>query len=170
MRRPSIAVLATLVIGAGACATVDDAGVGATASPGAYSSELLEPMRALPSCGDVDPSPVAGELPQGLVLPQGAIAVQVNEAGKLHQVIGFVPLTPVQVLAAYEDLDVELLAREHEQFESELVYETEGHRAFVKSQIACATGSNFVAMVASREDAAAVPTPTGGATPPGPSG
>lgn len=134
------------------------------AQPTAYSSLLLEPMNALPSCPP-PPEPIdVGEV-EGLVVPDGTVLRQRNDTERLIQVVGYVPLTPVQTLAAYEDLPVDLLMREHEQFESELVYETDTHRAFVKTQVHCATGSNIVAVVAQVEDAGAVPTPSGAPAP-----
>ncbi|MGH3443429.1 MAG: hypothetical protein ACRDUY_15565 [Nitriliruptorales bacterium] len=134
----------------------------ASDSPGTYSSELLQPMTALSPCDDVAPSPTSDPQPDGLVLPQGAVVVRVEQSGSGERVIGFVPLTPVQLLAAYEDLDVRLLEREHEQFESELVYEADGVRGFVKAQVVCSTGSNFLAVVVPAEAASELPEPGGG--------
>lgn len=157
-----VAALVAAACGPGAGAPAPGATDGA--QPSGYSSLLLEPMNALPSCGPPPEDGNVGEVP-GLVTPEGTVLQSRNDTDKLIQVVGYVPLTPVQVLVAYEDLPAEVILREHEQFESELVYETDTHRAFVKSQVTCATGSNFVAVVAEVSDAGAVPKPTGGATP-----
>lgn len=134
--------------------------------PTEHSSLLLQPMGALPSCG---PPPRPGDVGEveGLVVPEGTVLQQRDDAERLIQVMGYVPLTPVQTLAAYQQLPVDVLLREHEQSESELVYETGSHRAFVKAQVRCATGSSFVAVIAEIDDAEAVPTPAGTARPPG---
>lgn len=165
MRLPLFVLIVALVSAAcGPGGGTPTPGATEAGQPSAYSSMLLEPMNALDSCG---PPPEAGDVDEvpGLVTPEGTVLQTRNDTEKLIQVVGYVPLTPVQVLVAYEDLPAEVILREHEQFESELVYETDTHRAFVKSQVACATGSNFVAVVAEVEDAGAVPTPTGGTTP-----
>lgn len=169
--RPLLLVLLTVTLAAcaGGGGTPSDTPAGTPtgqAQPTAYDSLLLEPMNALPSCG---PPPEPGDVGEveGLVMPEDTVLLQRTDTERLIQVVGYVPLTPVQSLVAYEQLPVEVIMREHEQFESELVYETDTHRAFVKTQVQCATGSNIVAVVAEVEDAGAVPTPTGGPTPAG---
>lgn len=168
--RPLLVLLTMLLAAcAGGGGTPSDTPAGTPtgqAQPTAYDSLLLAPMNALPSC---PPPPEPGDVGEveGLVVPDGTVLVQRNDTERLIQVVGYVPLTPVQSLVAYEQLPVDVILREHEQFESELVYETDTHRAFVKTQVQCATGSNLVAVVAEIEDAGAVPTPTGGPAPGG---
>ena len=129
--------------------------------PTAFSSELLAPMAALEECGEVtapDDAPTAA----GLLLPDDSVIQQVADASGLTQVLGYVPMTPVQLLDHYLGRDdVDIITLEHEQFESETLYETADHRVFVKAQVACATGSQFVAVIADAEDAAEVPVPSG---------
>lgn len=165
--RPLLVGLLTMLLaacaGGGGTPTATPTG---DAQPTAYDSLLLEPMNALPSCA---PPPEPGDVGEveGLAVPEGTVLLQRNDTERLIRVVGYVPLTPVQSLVAYEQLPVDVILREHEQFESELVYETDTHRAFVKTQVQCATGSNLVAVVAEIEDAGAVPTPTGGPAPAG---
>ena len=161
----ALAVLATACASTPPPATVPSA-ASATASPlpypTAFSSELLAPMAALERCGDVEqPADVAEA--QGLLLPDGSVRQQVDEAGDLIQVVGYVPVTPVQLLDHYLHRDdITIITLEHEQFESETLYETREHRVFVKAQVACATGSAFVAVIADDDAAASeVPTPSG---------
>lgn len=123
-------------------------------------------MSALPPC-EVDPVADGEGAVDGLLLPEEATIVQRRVDGPLTQVTGWVDLTPVQFLDRYvrrEDLDV--VQAEHEQFEAELLYDVAvgggGRRVFVKVQVACATGSNLVAVVAPAEDAEQVPVPAGG--------
>jgi hypothetical protein len=133
--------------------------------PTEFSSELLGPMSALPAC-DVDPvADGRGDVP-GLVLPPEATIVERRLDGPLTQVTGWVDLTPVQLLDRYVRRDdIALAQAEHEQFESELLYEIEigsqPYQVFVKAQVACATGSNVVAFLAPATLQDAVPTPAG---------
>lgn len=133
--------------------------------PTEFAPELLGPMNALPAC-EVDPVADGGGDVEGLVLPDEATIVERRPNGPLTQITGWVDLTPVQFLDRYvrrDDLDI--VQAEHEQFEAELLYDVgsgeDGRRVFIKTQVACATGSNIVAVVAPADDAASVPTPAG---------
>lgn len=164
MRRLLIGSALLLLAACGSGADTPSATPTGGAQPTAYDRLLLEPMNALPSCG---PAPQAGDVDEveGLVTPAGTVLQQRNDTERLVQVVGWVPLTPVQVLVAYEELPAEVILREHDKFVSELVYETDTHRALVTTQVQCATGSNLVAVIAEIEDAGAVPTPSGAPAP-----
>lgn len=168
MRRLSLAAAATSAVLA-ACGGGDPGAVREPAqTPTAISSLLLQPMDALPPCGSPPPPGDVGEVP-GAVLPTGAVVRTAADQGALTQLFGFVPLTPVQMLVDLQERDdITIIVSEHEQFESEVAYETDTHRGFIKAQVACATGSDFVEVIASLGSDAAVPTPSGGAptTPP----
>lgn len=162
-------VIAVLVGSAAACAgpgaVPSDSAASPTTAPTEISSLLLQPMSALPECGP-PPDPGVEEQVPGAVLPDDSVILSVGEQGELRQILGYVPLTPVQALVDFQERDdITVVQGEHEQFESEVLYETETHRGFFKAQVACATGSQFVEMLAEKGSDAAVPTPSGAATP-----
>ena len=145
-------------------ATPPDASGSPLPYPTAFSSELLGPMGALEECPEVEQTEDL-DMPAGLLLPDRSVLQSAQDAGDLIQVLGYVPLTPVQLLDHYLGRDeISIITLEHEQFESQTLYETADHRVFVKAQVACATVSNFVAVIADAEDAAEVPVPSGAPT------
>ena len=86
---------------------------------------------------------------QGLVLPPDAIVTKVSPAGPLTNVQGYLPMTPVEARAFYQQhADLKVLSVEDEVFESEVLFERDDRRVFVKSQAVCERGSVFVAVIA----------------------
>lgn len=133
---------------------------GASPAPAAF-----DPGAALPPCAEQPPPPVLPDV-AGLVLPEEATVFSVYDVGPLVQAEGVVDLTPAQARRFYEErADLEVLQVEDEGVEAEILVTDGEHRAFVKVQIACATGSSFTATVGAEADSAAVPTPAGTAAP-----
>ena len=140
-----------------------------TARPGPADGPLAVPSAAvpgLPPCGSTPTALVdAPEVP-GLVLPDGATVTSVTEQEPLVQVLGYVPTSPAAVRATYAGTaGLTVLLSEDEVVEAEILFTDGTYRTFVKAQAVCATGSQFIAVVAPEAAAGAVPTPAGGASP-----
>ena len=124
---------------------------GALATPGADAPipgpDRLKPLTALGPC-DSSPKAADAEQPQGLVLPEEAVMIQVTPADPLTNVQGYVAMTPVQVRAFYQrHPDVTVISVEDEGFEAEILFEADARRVFIKAQAVCDLGSLFVAVV-----------------------
>ena len=137
-------------------------------SGGAAVTDLASPLTALPEC----PSAPAGkgEKVEGLVLPPGSIVSGVTRQDPLVTVTAFVPMTPVQLEAAYPAMaGITVLVTENEIYEAELLISNGSHRNFIKATATCSTGSKVMAVVAPEVDADGLPLPQGAAATPGPS-
>lgn len=151
-------VLCALSALAVSCSAEEPARVGAAPTGGA--------LAGLAPCEPQPPPPSLPAVP-GLRLPRGARVYSISRAGPLTQAEGVVDLTPVQVRTHYQERDdLKVLSVEDETFESEVLVTDGRHRMFVKTQVLCASGSNFMATVGSEADAAAIPTPAGSPGPP----
>lgn len=105
--------------------------------------------------------------PEALFLPEGTVVTDVTVTGPLTNVQGYIPLTPVQTLFAYSEVEqYSLIQGEDEVREAELLVVDGTSRIFVKAQAICDRGSIFVAVVAPEEAAGQVPTPAGTTPPP----
>jgi hypothetical protein len=122
------------------------------------------PLTALPPC-ESPPPPADAEPPAGLAFPEGAYIVQVTPQDPLVNVVGWVPMTPIQVRMDYEAReDLHLILNEDEVFEAELLVSDGTHRTYLKANAACDRGSNLLAVVAPEVDADGLPVPSGGGT------
>ena len=125
---------------------------GALATPGSDApipgEERLQPLTRLGPCEDI-PQAADSENVPGLVLPEDTVVTQVSPADPLTNVQGYVPMTPVQVRAYYQQHpDLTIVSVEDEGFEAEVLFDVDDRRVFVKSQAVCELGSVFVAVVA----------------------
>ena len=154
-------LVVTAVLLLSGCASGSDVGPPTAPVSGPAGSSALAPCEAQPS------PPAVPDVP-GLRLPPEAAVYSVFKTGPLTQAEGVVELTPVQMRAHYEQRDdLDVLSVEDETFESEVLVTDGVHRMFVKTQVLCATASNFKATVGSEADAGAVPTPAGSPAPAG---
>lgn len=126
----------------------------------AVDPALLGPLQ-LPPCAS--PPAAVADPPPGATLPPGAVVTAVQEQGPVTQVMGYVPMTPIQLRVDLQTrAGLTVLTAEDEVFEAELLVSDGTHRTFLKAQAQCAEGSQFVALVAAELDPEAVlPTPTG---------
>jgi hypothetical protein len=130
---------------------------------GAIDPALLEPLTGLGPCEEPPSAPDDvgdSDLP-GLALPPSAVVTQVNDAGPLTQVRGYVQRTPVEVRAHYQDgsSGLDVLTIEDEVREAEILATDGATRLFVKAQAVCERGSVFVAFLAPESAADALPAP-----------
>lgn len=115
--------------------------------------EALGPCPAAPA----DPLPV----PDGLVLPPGAVVTVRQVQPDAVQFEGWVPLTPGQVRAFYEGAPgLQLLATEDEVLESETTVDAGDHDAFIKARAVCPTASDLLGVVT--PDTGGAPLPVAG--------
>lgn len=174
--RPRLLLLATVALVAVGCASptpsdVADDGAATTAAPGSVatvpapgdiSAARLAPLEGLGACASPPTAPAGVVVPDDLPLPEGVVVSVAEEAGGLLSLQGYVPLTPVQVLVDYLDVEGwDVVQAEDEVFEAEVLLVDGDRRFYVKTQAVCSQGSAFVGFVS--EDVP-VPTPTGGAS------
>lgn len=152
---------AALLLVAGLAACTTDAPAPAVSGAG----DAGAPLAGLPPC---EPATAAAEesapadFPGLALLPEARIT-EVTRTGQITQILGQVPLTPLEVRARYQTgSGLTILLIEDEVFEAEVLATDGTHRLFVKAQAACATGSRFVAVVAPEAQAGSVPRPAGG--------
>ena len=111
------------------------------------NAERQQPLTALGPCKGVPDSGVVADV-KGLVVPEGAVLTRVTPADPLTNVQGYVPMTPVQLRAYYQQHpDLTIVSVEDEVHEAEVLHEADGVRVFVKAQAVCELGSMFVAVV-----------------------
>lgn len=168
--RARLAAVLLLAAACGDAATPPDAQATATrpANPASVDPALLSPLTALGPCPSPAPADAGLTRPEGLYLPPGAAVTKITETGPLTNVQGYVGMTPIQIRVDYASQDsLEVLQLEDEGFESEALLTDGEHRLFIKAQAICDQGSVFAAVLAPENAAAAVPVPTGAATPAG---
>ena len=163
MRQVLAGVAAVLLV-----AACGDASAPAAAPTAPADPFMTEAFNALPDCGPTPPAADDTDAP-GLYLPDEAIVTQVKDNGPLTQVTGYVALTPIEMRVHYQErTDLDVIQVEDEGYEAEVLVSDGEHRLFVKAQALCSRGSNFVAVIAPEDDAAAVPTPAGASPSPAP--
>lgn len=104
------------------------------------------------------------------MLPPNSVISGVTRQDPLVTVMAFVPMTPVQIEAAYPAMDgITVLVTENEIYEAELLISNGAHRNFLKATATCSTGSQVMVVVAPEVDADGLPLPQGAAATPSPS-
>lgn len=163
MRQRAVSLLLAVFVTAG-CA---DTPAAAPSSPGTPevvgTDDAGNPVRAddvrptgpvteLPTCG-VPPADSGVEPPVGLFLPTGTIVTAVEDLDPVVSIEAYVPMTPSQVRRAYENASgYEVLNREDESFDAEVLVTDGATRAFVKVVAACDRASNFLVVVSAETD------------------
>lgn len=164
-RSRALVTVAVVVALTTACAADSTSGLPSPADSGTIDPALLAPLTALGPCRVEPPSPDPTAV-EGLVLPPAAIVSRVREDGALTSVEGYIPRTPVEVRAFYQEHPtLEVVQIEDEVFESESLVSDGTNRLFVKAQAVCERGSVFVAFVAPEAGGAEVPAPAGSPPP-----
>lgn len=142
-----------------ACASPPSTTPGAVASPATAGTDAagnpieagdVRPIGALTELDDCPPPPSAtdADVPTALVLPAATIVTAVQEIDPVVSVEGYVPLTPSQFRRFYENVaGYELLQREDEGFDAEVLVTDGGTRVFLEVLAVCAQGSRFVAVL-----------------------
>ena len=144
----------------------DDRGGGAPAATQTPAATAAGPRVAL-GCESVVPSPTV-KTPRGLVVPEGSRIVTGStrkrpDDERITVVEGYVERLPGDLVKAFEaQKGVQVLFKEDEGFEAELLVSDGRHRAFWKVVRACPSGSRFTALYSAERSGDAV----AGAAPP----
>lgn len=138
---------------AAACLLLAGCGGGAPQTPGP-AAPALRPgpsATALPDRPCPVPTPLSGEVVEGLVLPEGAVLTEVVRQGPVVQVRGYVGRPPLVLRAEYEArTDVEVLTVEDEVVEVETLVSDGRFRTYLRGTGVCPSGTALDGLV-SRE-------------------
>jgi hypothetical protein len=146
-----ILVVAAVLGGLSGCT-----GVAATEAGG-------DPFAGFPPCEPPDAQGAvaapAVDVP-GLVLPEDAVVISTTRTGPITDVTAYVPRTPIEVRAFYEDVhdDVEVLQLEDEVFETEVLLAHGALRSYLIARTACREGSSITGFIAPEHAVADLPT------------
>lgn len=139
-------------------------GCGGGAAPAAFdpNAPATGPLVALGECTGPPGEPIDREVP-GIVLPPGAVIVDVFEQDPLTQVTAYVDLTPVNIRLWYEgeDAGIDVLTSEDEIHEVELLVSNGTHRTYAKGGAVCQEGTLLNLVVAEEIGASEFPVPSG---------
>jgi hypothetical protein len=142
------------------CVALTLAGCGAGADE-PFDIDSTEPLAALPPC-EAPPSPSDDPPVDGLVVPDGSVVTSVTPQGPVTSVLGYIPMTPIQIRFHYTDREgLELMVLEDEVYEAEVLLGSGAHRMYLKANASCDEGSSFQAIVAPEVDAEGLPVPDG---------
>lgn len=120
------------------------------------SAAAAPTVAGLPPCPGVTAQAVDATV-EGLLLPDGAVVTSVTEQPPLRVVLAEVPLTPVEVRAAYESGLGALLSAEDEGFEAEVLYRHADRRGYVRVNATCDRGSSMLVVVAPESAVGSLP-------------
>lgn len=106
----------------------------------------------LPPCDG--PPPASGDAPpEGLFLPRGTVVTAVQEIDPVVSVEGWVPMTPSQVRRAFENASgYEVLNREDESYDAEVLVSDGTDRSFVEVLAVCDNASRFLVVTSAEPD------------------